>query len=702
MGRLRKFIVKAGDFAQQVSNEIQRPDQTNQGYSEQPGQPQYQRSNQHMPQQSQYQSPVLQGQSSHQPKDDAPPQIQQSAQYARTAYHPEQQNLSLHGIPQTWPQTQLPSPDHQHPQAQVATSEHSRQVPRSQQTIHKISVLPSGLRPITECPDGPITFALDWFVHGSAPGFPICSRCYADHIFNSQFSTCFIQTHLPGGKSRLCLFSTPRVRDVLWPRAIASSSLEELVRHMKMRPGLPLCPEANFQAGKSWYTPLGRPELTFCPSCYEDKIRSGPFETCFQIQIIEDSRICHHALWSIRGMLTIYTKSGNWQGFLENSLQRLKVDSCPRTELIMGSERIWYISSRGPDGFKVCEACFWDYFRDTRDGPTFQPRRAGVHEQNICLMSQMNFLISIQRALELGNLDVFWHAAEGISKNPLCTAQGVAGARWFTLQNNPPEFDVCGACLSGIVEPLGLGHYFHMKTSIGPTDIRLCNFNIHGFWRALLYLEKLFECLYVGFADPLNQFAMSIAHSPACPKINRQEAGKNRRWWGWHDVHICEECYIVSIRGSSLEPNFELRDQDITEPRICDMFSARMRSLYHGACEINDLNGFLEFARRRRQIFLQTMPECDRLLQQAKFALSQAQTLGLAAVTFSAAGNLTDTTWGHSYTVGNSVVGHGYANEQLLNAAMADHQMQGMSAAAAGPAVIARVGMLEKTWKEVE
>ncbi|KAL6407471.1 hypothetical protein AUP68_10303 [Ilyonectria robusta] len=84
----------------------------------------------------------------------------------------------------------------------------------------------------------------------------------------------------------------------------------------------------------------------------------------------------------------------------------------------------------------------------------------------------------------------------------------------------------------------------------------------------------------------------------------------------------------------------------------------------------------------------------NRMLAAAKHALGQAQTLGLAAVTFSAAGNLNSTNFNY--------VSYGYGNAQLAQAAMADHQMQQVGAAAAGPAAIARVGVLEKMWKQVE
>ncbi|KAI3531902.1 hypothetical protein CABS01_00334 [Colletotrichum abscissum] len=203
----------------------------------------------------------------------------------------------------------------------------------------------------------------------------------------------------------------------------------------------------------------------------------------------------------------------------------------------------------------------------------------------------------------------------------------------------------------------------------------------------------------VGRAVSYGEFNMfcnlvtDLSAAPNCPKIDRDLA-KNRRWWGWDDLHICEECYILVAKKTTLEKHFVMKGDHVVESRLCDLYSPRMRQLYKEACQTQQLASFLAFARQRRQIYLQTVPEMNRMLQNAKHALSQAQTLGLAAVTFSAAGNLNSTNFNY--------VGYGYGNAQLAQAAMADQQMQQVGAAAAGPAAIARVGMLEKMWKQVE
>ncbi|KAM0547231.1 hypothetical protein ACHAPJ_010493 [Fusarium lateritium] len=307
-------------------------------------------------------------------------------------------------------------------------------------------------------------------------------------------------------------------------------------------------------------------------------------------------------------------------------------------------------------------------------------------------MSQINFLIPMIRAVSYGEFSMFWHTLQAVSRQQPCNPRGASGITWYTLESNPPDFDICGACMAGTISSMRMTHVFKPK-HVAPNEARLCSFNVFGYPRAMSLIQKFGECAYINDYRPLSDLVTDLSSAPMCPKIDRDLA-KNRRWWGWDDVHICEECYILVAKKTSLEKHFAMKGDHAAESRLCDLYSPRMRQLYKEACQTQRLASFLAFAQQRRQIYLQTVPEMNKMLENAKFALKQAETLGLAAVTFSAAGNLNSTNFNH--------VGYGYGNAQLAQAAMADQQMQQVGAAAAGPAAIARVGMLEKMWKQVE
>ncbi|CAM1505841.1 Fc.00g114780.m01.CDS01 [Cosmosporella sp. VM-42] len=113
-----------------------------------------------------------------------------------------------------------------------------------------------------------------------------------------------------------------------------------------------------------------------------------------------------------------------------------------------------------------------------------------------------------------------------------------------------------------------------------------------------------------------------------------------------------------------------MNGQLMTDARICDMYSRRMRKLYTETCNTGNLADFLAFALRRRQVFIQTIPVCERLLMQQTFAAMQAQNLGIMCSAYKNMGGMINATQGHSYTVGNSFAGYGYANEMPLQGAV--------------------------------
>ncbi|RBR13551.1 hypothetical protein FVER53590_08506 [Fusarium verticillioides] len=696
MGRLTKFLSDAEKAVRQAGRDLQQQQQQQpagypqpqQGqqtrrYSNAPGYPvQYQQ----QPQQQYYQSyppppvqPQVEAQGS--PMTSPPPQQYHQQQYPSQAQQPPQE-LPTSGT----------TPLRQHVEASPnqAASNRGPSTP-----------MPLGIQPVTECIDGPFTLPTYWFIHSSYPEFVICSRCYADRILNSPFRDTFTPVWYDDRLERQCLFGTPRVKDNLWPAALSSMSLDSMMSFMATRPALGRCPEDKPVEGHEWYSPPDRPEMAICKPCYEDYFRHTSFGNRFSTHKPQGAASCDHNLWYIRRMLKLYSSNNNWTAFTTEFYKRLQLPPCPKAKPIAGPERTWFMSSRGPSNFAVCEGCYWDYFHESTESQSFHTARLGPSQEASCDMGQANMLIPMIRAVDKGNYARFWNTLQSLSQHPPCNPQGASGIRWYTLPSDPPDFDVCETCMAGTVASMNMTRFFKAKHSVGPSEARLCSFNLPGYPRGVLFLQKFAEAAYISDWRPLSELAVNLSTAPACPKINL-ELGKNRRWWGWENAHICQECYVVVAKGTKLEKHFTMKGNQVAESRLCDLYSPRMRQLYKNACKTEDLASFLSFALQRRQIYLRTVPEMNRMLAAAKHALGQAQTLGLAAVTFSAAGNLNATNFYYDHTVGNSTVGHGYQNEQLLQAAMADHSMQQVGAAATGPAAVARVGVLERMWKQVE
>ncbi|KAI1039710.1 hypothetical protein LB505_012052 [Fusarium chuoi] len=698
MGRLTKFLSDAEKAVRQAGRDLQQQQQP-------AGYPQ--------PQQGQQTQ-----QYRNSPGYPAPYQPQQQQQYYKTCPPPPvQPQAELQGSPMASP----PPPQQQYHQQQQYPYQ-AQQPPRGLPTSGSAPVpqyvepspsqavsnsggpstpMPLGIQPVTECIDMPFTLPTYWFIHSSYPDFVICSRCYADRILNSPFRDTFTPVWQDDRLERQCLFGTPRVKDYLWPAALSSMSLNNMMSFMAMRPVLGRCPEDKSVEGQEWYYPPDRPEMAICKPCYEDYFKHTSFGNRFSTHKPQGMASCDHNLWYIRRMLKLYSPNNNWTAFTTGFHKRLQLPPCPKAQPVAGPERTWFMSSRGPSNFSVCEACYWDYFHESTESESFRTARLGPSQQASCDMGQANMLIPIIRAADKGNYPRFWSILQSLSQHPPCNPQGASGIRWYTLPSDPPEFDVCTTCMAGTIASMNMTHFFKVKQSVGPSEARLCSFNLPGYPRGVLFLQRFAEAAYINDWRPLSELAVDLSTAPACPKIDL-ELAKNRRWWGWDNAHICQECYVVVAKGTKLEEHFTMKGSQVAESRLCDLYSPRMRQLYKNSCKAQDLASFLSFARQRREIYLRTVPEMNRMLAAAKHALSQAQTLGLAAVTFSAAGNLNATNFYYDHTVGNSTVGHGYQNEQLLQAAMADHSMQQVGAAATGPAAVARVGALERMWKQVE
>lgn len=621
---------------------------------------------------------------------------------------PTQSTSSTH--PPMPPRVELPVPPPQPasfqppPQPEQPRSSPAASVPPRYRTPPPQKPHPCGTTPVTECIEDPVTFESDWFTHAAAPSFLVCSKCYVDHIYNSQLKDAFRLTHFNDKQPRKCHFGSKRMKDSLWPAAITSGTFAEAIEFMKKRQDIPNCPMAAVKTDESWYTTPDIPGATFCKACYEeDDLAATPFGSKFTLETSPNQCYCDSSTVYIKRMFKTHSPTNSWSTFVTEVKARFQFPACEKTNPASTVKRPWFEATKGPKGLVICGACYYDFFHRTEDQDSFVQAFTVVDHEKFaatCVLGCLNLWVPASQAIAKEDRALFWTALQNVDDNAFCNPQGTKGASWYTLPNNPPEFGICGGCYAGIVQVLGGTKYFVPRQGVSKDESLLCCFNI-GNPRFAAYLQKYTESLLKGTSQPLDAFATRFSSVPLCPKSN-MNLGNDRKWWGWDGADICEDCYLTFAEGTALEAQFTFRGELDPKTHICTLYSPRMRKLYLEACTSGDLKSYLEFANHRFQVFLQTVPQMERMLNQAKITAMQAQNAGMMGSFYKHLGGTLDATIGHSYTVGNAAVGYGYANEYMLDGAMYDRQASQLGAAATSPMAMYNIEVLENRWKTVE
>ncbi len=153
--------------------------------------------------------------------------------------------------------------------------------------------------------------------------------------------------------------------------------------------------------------------------------------------------------------------------------------------------------------------------------------------------------IALDTAKGRHDFSVFWDAANKIHAVPPCTANGINGGTWYTLQGGCKFFDVCVACHAGIVEPLGLSSLFELKSKGNSQDI-LCDF-CPAQPRYGQFMLKLIQTVLVGVFEPFESYVRRFAGVPIC---QRSSFLTNGVWYGYADAAFCTDCYDDVVAGS--------------------------------------------------------------------------------------------------------------------------------------------------------
>ncbi|EGU81891.1 hypothetical protein FOPG_07797 [Fusarium oxysporum f. sp. conglutinans race 2 54008] len=625
------------------------------------------------------------------PQAQPSPKVQEQASQ-RNSYHtpaPESPQPQQANIP-SYP----PPPPVQSPQQQPIAAPKPPRV----RTPEPAQLHACGAKAGLECSGSLTSFPQHWFYHAAVPEFVICARCYVDLIYDTKFRDSFRKVFYDDGHKRRCRFNTRRIKDTLLPEAVESGSLDKLIEFMRKRMSIKDCREQNTTEGESWYKAADIPNGTICEACFEDGLITSSFAKYYQLLPNEGGAYCDLSVWFLKRKFIDYAKENKWAQFCQEFNQRAQIPECPKIDTINANERAWYRPENGPSDLQACAACYHDYFYASEDQDKWQ-QVTGGNFQTRCILGQLNHIIPMHQALDDEDRSLFWNAAWEMDKYPVCNRDGTKGSSWYTPINDPPGWGICAACYEGIIKPIGGARWFMKDNSTKPDELYLCGFSL-GHPRAVQALEAYVSARNWGDRKLFLDWTAQLGHVQQCPRKN---FSKNRRWWGWGVLEICEDCYASFAKGTALEPRFALTG--VREPekeRMCDIYSPRMRSLYTEACRTGDLEGLLAVAEQRHVVYTQTIMQCEQILNQQKIAAMQAQMLGTQGTFYKSMGWAQDATMGHSYTVGNSYAGYGHANEWVMQGYSYDRQSREAAAEVMGGGPLMRIQMLEARWREVE
>ncbi|KAI1359674.1 hypothetical protein F5Y08DRAFT_332148 [Xylaria arbuscula] len=432
--------------------------------------------------------------------------------------------------------------------------------------------------------------------------------------------------------------------------------------------------------------------MVVCQACYEDLILSRPqfgvehFEPSTILHQADQTWACDMALSYIQREFKVRAQTNDWQTFVSAAPVRMSIKPCPGDKTVYPSDK-FFTPVRGPEGLLICMACFCDYILltdqadDWKDAGDDLARRFGVSIS--CFFGrQFNMRVLANRTLDSNDQALFKRAMDIVINSPRCTSQMQSPA-WYTLLSDPPNFEICGACMATIACSMGIEHHFTLKQGASVSADRkiTCSFN-PGVARFGMYMTKLLEMVFKQDPKPLKDFVKVYACLPTC---SRDRYVEKRRWYGWKECTICAECHHEFIQGTALVSAMPHQGTFVEGGVMCEMYSGRMRQLYLAACasEPADATPLLEYS-----LDLQIK------ISQQNMALNNS-------IFYKYTGNTFYRTEPIERTYAGSAIGAGYYNHLQIKGAEYAAQAAAIGAEINGsPAHVA--DELERRWRAVE
>ncbi|KOS23203.1 hypothetical protein ESCO_004014 [Escovopsis weberi] len=575
------------------------------------------------------------------------------------------------------------------------------------------------------CPEWrAVDYSLYWYRLPEVPKFFICSNCHGEHIKDTPLASRFQRIRRADHELTSCWFWTPRVREILWPQALRSGSLDSLREFMGRRVELKACKSAGFVAaseGFKWFNMVNNEINGFvsCEACYEDRIAGGLFEHKFQ----PDQRQGKDEQWScdvwvpfISRSIVKKAKQNNWAEFVALATRRFQLPACAGKQ-VQSNSGTWYRTRHRIENLEVCETCYMDKLLLTR----FEHHFERVSQSNdldsfihafttrfTCKLTPLNLpmAFALQNASERRDWTVFQNAATAICRLAPCTLDGIVWGNWWTLKGGCANYDVCEVCYVGILQTGGLERFFEVARR-SSAEVFVCNF-CAGTPRFKQYVDRFAQTLDTGVFSCYSDFVRTFASIPVCPGKQTREKST---WWGYREGLFCQDCYVTFVSKSALGRAVPLKAAYDERPQICQIWSPRMRTMWMGVCDAGvpgspesdkALGEFKAFMEKRLQIYVQTVPQMDMILAMKKMKMQTAMTQGLVSTMYHGmdgllqASNATD-----GYLHGNSQIGW-HATSQGAQGAQAFNNMQAGFMNANRADEWMQMAQLEMIWKQVE
>lgn len=572
---------------------------------------------------------------------------------------------------------------------------------------------------LATCPrDREVNYSLNWYYLPDAfedtADYLICTRCHADHIKGTSLEIQFKQIEWPDGDIAVCRFWLPRVKDVLWPEAVRTNSVNALREYMTRRLTIKPCPGQNFTEDVEDRTVYGLMDgeiegFAACEACFEDYVVGTGFEPHFgTYPDLAPRWSCDLCMPYILGSVAPMAKHNNWNGFISGASRRFQLPACTGEQIRSDAIEWYLLKDYEFEGFQACETCYLDklaltpFKRDFRRFPDdSEPElwRCGLADQNI------STAVALEAALVRKDFEVFLEAEQTICSLVACTANGIVHGNWWTLEGCDDKFDICEACFAGFCQTRGLDDFFQLSER--DSNAYVCDFCIAS-PRFGQYVVKFAEMLDRGVFTYFSHFVMTFAGVPACPKIKGY--GKSR-WWGYPEARFCQECYLDFVAHTPLADSLPLNGEYIEETTLCQIWSPRMRSLWLEVCEAGEpgseesdtaLELFKAVCVQRLQIYRATISEIEVIRTMQNIKKQSAFSHSLLSLQYQGMDGMATMfgkTDGHRY--GNSSLGwfdttYGVQSKQHWNSFMSD------LSASNQPDDWVRMAQLEALWKKVE
>ncbi|GLA55825.1 hypothetical protein AnigIFM63604_002909 [Aspergillus niger] len=469
-------------------------------------------------------------------------------------------------------------------------------------------------------PEG-ISWTAIWYSPTNAPSFLVCSYCYDQHIQPTRHAGLFEALWVNGNRDLKCQWNTPRVMSHL-----AADDWDAINAFMVERIKIPACKGPAGHTGldgSRWYGMIGAWDIqgfVICEACYLDMVTWNQLRTYFTATptIKSEERIwtCDAAVPLIKeGLLRAITSRNRWDDLHPIFRRRMQYPSCVEMTKLQASSTHWYASKAVPD-LVVCTACYLDhFFLDHASSWELLDLTAEQQQQQlVCAMQTVPIYAAwagckrVSMTENTDEYDGFEHLARLILESHPCSTDDMRNATWYAPENCTFDaFAICRRCLLAFMVIPDFAKGFK-EFNFRRDGKWLCDFNPAS-PRFSKYLPKYEDAVNQGNFSIFSKYVSEHGPLPDCP---RDQAYKNRKWFGKGLFTACELCYKDVIHGTSLASYLDCAV--VPNEARCQMYSRRMRTLWQQACENNDLDSFLVLAKERMDAFLLMELEKQRQL----------------------------------------------------------------------------------------